>query len=180
MATVAGIDLSLTCTGYVEIDQGMQLVVAEAIRGNVGKIAKIRGIPKVAAIVARILEHMENGVQLVVLEGYAFGANRAAQKSGELAGVLKHELWRRDIPIILIPPTSLKLFAAGHGGADKGRMISCANQKCSLLNLDPKTSWHEDIADAYWDAVVAATYLGWDPEATVGQTNLARSLKMGV
>jgi Holliday junction resolvasome RuvABC endonuclease subunit len=50
-----------------------------------------------------------------------FGGGRSLD-IGECFGLLKKELYERNIPYILIPPKSLKLFITGNGNADKAKM----------------------------------------------------------
>jgi Holliday junction resolvasome RuvABC endonuclease subunit len=56
------------------------------------------------------------------VEGYAMGAKGKVFHIGENTGVLKQALWRNNIPFINPPPTVIKKFASGSGGANKEKM----------------------------------------------------------
>ena len=69
-------------------------------------------------------------------------ANRAFDL-GELGGVLKLLVFEYRIPLLLVPPTCLKLYATGKGNADKGQvMVAMAKIRKRLFSCD-------DEADAY-------------------------------
>lgn len=135
---VLGIDPSLTSTGYA-IGDG-RMVTTGTIKPK-----KLTGPERLLFIQAAI-ENMldERDISLVAYEGYAMG--RFAGRSfdlGELGGVLKTTIYRRKIPLLLVPPTSLKLFATGKGNADKDQVkVAMSQDRGQLFTSD-------DEADAY-------------------------------
>ena len=137
---VLGIDPSLTSLGYAYMAGG------QAVVGSITP-KKIRGLPRLAYI-RDTLEAIVEDAQptLVAYEGYAMGrfagGGRLADL-GELGGVLKLALHERNIAILLVPPSSLKLFATGKGNSDKGQvMVAMARHRGRLFSSD-------DEADAY-------------------------------
>lgn len=85
-------------------------------------------------------------VRLIAYEGYSMGRNARGSRAfsmGEGGGVVKLVAWRMGIDVLLVPPTSLKLFTTGSGGASKEDIISVvANQYGYNVTQD-------DEADAF-------------------------------
>lgn len=67
---------------------------------------------------------MKAGLDLVVMEGYANGAKFGREVAGELGGHIKvSTLEILGHPPLVVPPTSLKKFVSGSGGAKKNTML---------------------------------------------------------
>lgn len=114
-ARVFGLDASLNCTGYAYRDR------AELVTGTipVKKIVGPERLVYVRDILGRVLDHANP--THVILEDYAMGATGKVFGIGEMGGVLRALIWERNIPIVLVGPTQLKLIIAGHGHAAKTR-----------------------------------------------------------
>lgn len=84
------------------------------------------------------------GVDLVVMEGYANNAKFGREIAGELGGVVK--MAALDVigaePTI-VPPTSLKKFVSGSGGAKKNTMLAHVYRQWGVMFSD------DNQADAY-------------------------------
>lgn len=145
--SVIGIDPSLLRTGYAM--EG----------GEVGTISPpkgVRGPGRLMYIRDAILSLLDEGVTFVAYEGYAMGrfAGRAFDL-GELGGVLKVVFWERKLPFLIVPPSSLKLFATGKGNADKSRV-------CEAMSRHRGGAFrYDDEADAY--ALLQMGLLHLDP-----------------
>ena len=83
------------------------------------------------------------------IEGPSLGSTNRADDLGQLRGVLLVELADKNIPCLVIPPTTLKKFGAGSGAASKQLMIESAQELSGLENLN------DDEADAFWLAYLA-------------------------
>lgn len=85
----------------------------------------------------------------VAIEGYAFSGNdsRGASDTHELCGVIKHWLFKRNIPIRIYDPLSVKLAWAGKGNATKEDMINVVERRFNLI-LDDEDTAAENIADS--------------------------------
>lgn len=61
----------------------------------------------------------------VVIEGYSFASNMAYARAGaELGGIVRYHLAKRHNQIPLeVPPSTLKKFLTGKGGADKNQVL---------------------------------------------------------
>lgn len=85
------------------------------------------------------IEHIDG----VVLEGYGYMSEKGVVQ-GELGGVIRLELWRRGIPVVVVAPTKMKKFATGKGNADKAKVLLKAVRELGYLGDS------EDEADALW------------------------------
>jgi len=81
--------------------------------------------------------------EYVVYEDYSMGSRGKVFHIGELGGVLKLYLWRVGIGMIMVPPSSLKLFVTGKGNADKSTMMRV------LAQHRGRSFVNSDEADAY-------------------------------
>ena len=109
-----GLDLSLTSTGYC-INEEPSVIKT-----------KFKGAERLSVISNLILEvAVGKNVNLVLIEGYAFGARNSQSHSiGELGGAVRMKLWESRIPFVDIPPTCRAKFATGKGNASKNEVIS--------------------------------------------------------
>lgn len=81
---------------------------------------------------------------LVTIEGPSFQSKGQGQVSRyELLGIIKHYLRQQEYLHMVLPPTSLKLYATGYGKADKDQMIAAAAKEGFRTKSD-------DEADAFW------------------------------
>lgn len=145
--SVLGIDQSLTGTGVYSTatDSGMTIDPGKAREG--ARLSLIEG---------RVRELLERDrPQLVVIEGYGYGTTQNREALGELGGVLRMLFHRRVQPYLVIPPASLKLFATGHGNADKKQMVEAAAATGRIFR-------DHNQADAFWLAMVG-TYVLMPP-----------------
>ncbi len=139
-STVLGIDPSLTSLGlsYRVNDKVLAFCIGGKERRGIDRIKYIRDS------VAQALDMYEP--TLVAYEGYALGFRGKSNiifDLGELGGVLKLLILERGIDILLIPPTSLKLFATGKGNADKEQVSVALREE---LGVSFSTSDQYDAA----------------------------------
>ena len=115
----------------------------------------------------------------IFLEGYSMGSRGKIFQIGENTGILKHMLMKMDIPITLVPPTSLKKFATSKGNADKAKMVETFKQKTGVDLLPlfyPKVkSLGSPITDLV-DAFFLCNY-GYEMELKSSQANQPSSVK---
>lgn len=146
---IVGIDPSLTSLGYAYQDDTGDI--------EVGVVApKVKGFPRLDLLCGHV-QNVLDQVQpdLVVYEGYAMGIRGGRVFDlGELGGILKMEMYYRDIPILVVPPSNLKMFVTGSGGT-KGKdamMRTLAKHRGRLFNTD-------DEADAYGLVLMGRAWL---------------------
>lgn len=133
---IAAIDPSLSSTGYVvgtddKPDIGLVVPVAEE---GPARLIEIRD--RVVSVV--------RGVDIIAIEGYAFGRINRAHALGELGGVLRVAFHELGLFVVEVPPKTLKLYATGNGNADKDTMLVEAVRRLQYMGKS------KDEADAYW------------------------------
>lgn len=155
---VIGLDLSLTCTG----------VAGEGWTDIIRPKSGLRGHPRLAFIVERVVEHI-GGAQLVVIEGPSFGGG-VAHRHEDLAGLrvmVRHACWRRGIPYALVPPSCRALYATGKGSGSKGAVRDAVRER---YGVDCDGVGRYDQADAYALCAMGLHHLGW-PLAVLPDNN---------
>lgn len=143
-----GLDLSMTNTGLVVLDDKAQTVVEVCLKSKPGgcRYARIEGM--LGAVQRNI---PQEGVFMV--EGYAFGAKGQVFDIAEMCGVIKYHInrvWYTDPIFYQVPPTVLKQFVTGKGTAGKELMLKEVYKKYGKDYAD------NNIADAYGLAM-----MGW-------------------
>jgi crossover junction endodeoxyribonuclease RuvC len=112
--TVLGFDPSLTSSGFC-YGQEDDIVTGRILT------KELRGIERLLFIRDQFIK-LIGKVQPSILayEGYSMGLKGGKVFDlGELGGVLKTVAFEKNIDILVVPPTSLKLFATGKGNAKK-------------------------------------------------------------
>lgn len=140
--TILALDLSLTATGYC---YDTELTGIECGFWRTG----LKGHARLEAIrqnVLRILRNEEPSA--VFLEGFSFGSQgRAVYEIGGLGYIIRHELWKQDIPYAVVSPSSLKKYATGRGNANKDEMLAAAIRRFEFAGTDNNAAdawllWH--------------------------------------
>ncbi|MEE4546497.1 hypothetical protein V2S66_31595 [Streptomyces sp. V4-01] len=155
---VVGLDLSLTCTGIATARW------TDKIR------TKLRGDARLAYLEDAVASFIR-AADLVAMEGPSFGHGALAGHE-DLAGLrvlVRRYCHRHQIPYAVLPPSNVKLYAAGRGSATKGEVRSAMADRYGIHTEGPG---RYDQADAA--AVMAAAYdwLGC-PLASVPERNRA-------
>lgn len=114
---------------------------------------------------------------LVYIEGYAFATvgKSHVRSVAENTGLLKHKLFKLQIPFSPIPPTTIKQFATGKGNSNKDAMYEAFLQEPDTIQLleilTPRSSKVgspvSDIVDAYYIAKKGYTEWNKSQEKTV-------------
>lgn len=126
--TVVGIDPSLTSLGLAGRRNGVPFANALS-----SKYKGFKRICDIHASVGRWLDYC--APSLVAFEGYALGFRGKSNTIfdlGELGGTLKMLILSKGIDILLVPPTSLKLFTTGKGNADKDQVALAVGREAEV------------------------------------------------
>jgi Holliday junction resolvasome RuvABC endonuclease subunit len=129
---ILAIDPSLTATGTA-VTNMLDALVVETIK------PKVKGTNRLMFIRGE-LSYLINSYapDVIVMEGYNYGAARmkGAQMTpgrlfdiGELGGMIKMLAWHHKLPILIVPPASLKMFVAGNGAAKKPQMMVAVKEQ---------------------------------------------------
>jgi len=147
---VMGVDTS-TKTGYVILDDKGDVV-------NVGvlfhKPQKNR-FARFAHYTREISELVDAyGVDLVVIEGYAFAGKFNNSLQYELGACIRMKLWQDEVKFVEVPPTSLKKFVTGKGNVKKNLMLLAVYKRWDFDTED------DNEADAYGLAQFGRAMIG--------------------
>lgn len=160
MRRVAGLDLSLTCTGIaicVETSRGTNMVT-DTVTSKGKRAATLVDRHARLTELGRDIVHHASVCDLAVIE-----APTPATKGG--SPIDRHALWwfvvgaliRREVPVVSIVGSSLKLAITGKGNCDKASLAA------SLARLWPDVDvTSSDVSDAAGLAHLGAVWLGMD------------------
>lgn len=150
---VYGLDLSLTATGVA----GATLDEHGASWGVDTVASRKRGVERLVELRNSILDAVALA-DLVVIEGFAYGAARGASSLvslGELGGVVRVALHEAGIPFVDVPPATVKKFATGKGNAPKDQVLVAAVKRTGGFEFASN-----DQADAFWLMAMGCEALG--------------------
>jgi Holliday junction resolvasome RuvABC endonuclease subunit len=142
LASYIGIDPSPTKTGLARITpDGLETKLLTT---------KLRGVERLRFYRDELKKFLELSGQIVgvCIEGPSLGSINRADDLGQLRGVLEVCAMDFCTDIVVVAPTSLKKYLAGHGGAKKDAMIRAAQKQWDVL-------LSEDEADAAGLAAIA-------------------------
>lgn len=94
-------------------------------------------------------------VESVCLEGYSMGSKGKVFDIAENIGLLKHKLWKANLPFIIPAPTQVKKTFSGKGNANKAVMYAALLEMGletdleKVLNCKPEDSPISDIVDSF-------------------------------
>ena len=126
-----GLDLSLSATGAVLIDNEYKILKKEIITSTA------RGIERLYLMEMSFLDFIDdNKIDLVCIESPAYGAANNLHDLGKLAGMAEMVLYKKGIKFIYAAPTQLKKYITGIGKGEKSGVI-----------LDIYKYWGEELRD---------------------------------
>lgn len=151
---VTGLDISLTNTGSVGLVDGRE-PKTRSIKPN----SNMRGLERLAWIegeVDRLFFGLAPSHVLAVIEGYSMGLKLGSVLAdlAEIGGIIRLALWRRRVPMLIVPPSSLKFFITGKGNSTKDVMLKEVYRRWGFDTND------NNLADAYALAKVGEAWLG--------------------
>lgn len=120
--SVIGWDPALTSSGYSYMAED-RVITGRVVPG------KRKGVERLL-YVRDMFEDLVLDCDLIAYEGYSMGSPKKRGgvgrffDIGELGGVLKMAAAELGIPMLLVPPKTLKMFATGNGNADKDMVIA--------------------------------------------------------
>ncbi len=162
-----GVDLSLTHTGVVALEDGKLISKKSILTKPAGK-RPIDEINRLQSIVDQICFIIDEFLpEVVAIEGLAFMAKGTSLV--QLAGLnylLRRELIRRGIRFIIVAPMSLKKFVTDKGNAQKDEMMLAVYKRWGVTMLD------NNECDAYCLAQVAQALAGEGYKVTMQQKSV--------
>ena len=167
-----GLDLSLTSTGISDgrYTKVVQTTNADCLESRLDQIVRAVGLTVNAF----------HGTDLAVIEAPAW--SKASQTGHEelsaLRVMVRHLLWKADVPYALVPPTTLKMATTGHGKATKQQMVSAVDERhgTGFINVMVKDGRY-DQADAFALAAMGYARVGQPlavhfPAAPIGHQSM--------
>lgn len=135
MIRIVAFDLSLTSSGWCDGTDVGTLVPPKGADRGLERLDWIR-----QSVMGKVY-----GVDLVVIEGYSYGAKGSSFLSlAELGGIIRWSLWDLGTKFVVIPPACRAMFATGKGNARKEEVLAAAIR---VLGYDRAQN---DEADAMW------------------------------
>ncbi len=146
---VVGLDLSWEATGWAVRDGSCAQMTFGALPATCGS-----DVERLDAVLLGVLKIVD-GASLVIIEDFAFARSTRAHQLGGLGYMVRHALWRADIPFLLVGPKQRSKFCTGNGNARKEHIL-----KYVLKRFDVDTDDH-NAADAVVLNMIGQSLLGW-------------------
>jgi len=162
LITSLGVDLSLTGTGLVILENGKS-VYQDLIKSKPSGDKPIDEVKRIRKIVETIeLTVGEYMPTIAVIEGLAFMARNstALVQLSALNYMTRAMLMDYHVPFIIVAPTSLKKFVTGNGAAKKDVMLIETFKRYGVSILD------DNVCDAYGLAQVGLALQGGNSKVT--------------
>jgi Holliday junction resolvasome RuvABC endonuclease subunit len=174
MAIIAGIDPSLTSTGIAVLQDGNPVTITHVGHGTRNGASYAHRSDRIVSQVRAVIDTVWKSspgyprtnitkdapplIDLALIEGPAYGANlpSAHDRAGLFWG-LYSSLRAKRIPVIVIPPAKLKIWATGIGNATKPLVLEATRQSWPYTRIT-----NHDEADALALASIGAAHAG-DP-----------------
>ena len=165
-----GVDLSLTGTGVVTLEDG-KLIREYLIKSKPRGDKPVDEVDRLYEILCEVLIEIgrfdritgkAGGIpDIVVIENLAFMAKGTSltQLAG-LSHLLRNELRIMEIPFLMVAPTTLKKFVTGNGAAKKDVIMMEIFKRYGVTMLD------DNKADAYGLAQIGLAVLGGNSKST--------------
>lgn len=151
---IVGIDPSLTAPGLAAIVDGRAVgthtFTPSKMKGKVTEEMRQRRLDEIVAVV----RDWATGADVAVIEGLAFDGHDTMRQLAGIQWILRREIWRWGLKLVVVPPSSLKKFADVGGSANKDLMLDAARDVFEIEIGD------HNAADALWLAEVGAAWAG--------------------
>ncbi|MCK5605171.1 crossover junction endodeoxyribonuclease RuvC [Candidatus Pacearchaeota archaeon] len=140
MECYAGIDLSLTGTGLVVIDDDGKIIRQQLVSTTVKDIMEER----LTIISREVINFLDDSVVAIGIEGLSYGSSGQAMLDlGGLNHLVRHYLYLAGRKYQLVPPTTVKKFVTGKGNCQKALMLLKVYKRWGI-EFD-----NDNLADAY-------------------------------
>lgn len=157
---ILALDLSLTCTGTTVLHQDgtMQTSTITTRPGPLG--------PRLRHLYDEI-QHLirQHPIDLLVIEGPSYGSTQGLLSAGQVRATFELAVWHYRLPVLEVPPGTLKQYATGRGNASKEEVLVAAVTRLGYTGHD------NNEADSMWLAQIGAAVLGWDSAIPVPTTH---------
>ena len=163
---IAGLDLSLTGTGYTVMRSNGEILGRGVIKSKPQGKLPLDEIKRINGIVVEIRDRLTKSLpvssvndvklDLVVIEGLAFMAKGTSLvQLGGLNYLLRMDFLHAQVPFVIVAPSSLKKFVTGSGKGDKELIMMTIFKKYGFEAKD------NNEADSFALAAIGASLLGY-------------------
>ena len=166
MALYAGLDLSLTGTGIVLVNEKGDIQKQQLIKTNAPKNpCSVATVKRVAEIRSEVLYTLNREcIHLIAVEGFSFGSKgRSLFEIAFLGYAVREGLYQQDFDFIEPTPGQLKKFVSGKGNAPKNVVMLEVFKRWGVEFAD------DNLADAYVLAQMARSL-----KAPIGNVKLTQ------
>ena len=143
---VVGLDMSLTSTGMSdgETHRAVQTSADERLEARLDRLTRA-----VVQFVLGTADWPREATLAVMEDGVFVRKGTGHEELAALRLMTRTRLWRLDIPVALVRPTTLKAYTTGDGKASKDQMVAAVDERhgTELVKL-PKSHGRYDQADA--------------------------------
>jgi Holliday junction resolvasome RuvABC endonuclease subunit len=115
-----GLDLSLTGTGIVIIDDDYNIIIKELLHVEARETERLFFLEE---MLLKILSPYKEKIFLSAYETPAFRADGQQFSMGEWSGLVKTNLFKMGLPLLKVVPLQLKKYVSGQGKGEKGLII---------------------------------------------------------
>lgn len=133
MIRFLAVDPSLRSTGWATIENDQVTSGVLRPRRYVdGRWHDLKDPERMAWLAVQIAARVQHhSAQIVAIEGASYNSqSTVTDRIGGLHWIVRLTLWRRDIPYVIVPPASLKMWATNDGNASKDKMVTAAQTLC--------------------------------------------------
>lgn len=163
---IVGFDLACN-TGIARVSTKTRAVPV-TLRLDLNRRTGSHPLLRLSVLHAEVVEFLDESVratgeqiELLGVENYSFARSGPGSfTAGEFGGVLRMIVAQRRIPLIVVPPVTLKCFARGKKAAfkksadfDKAQMVAALGNYPGF-KMDPEED--DDRSDALWVAIFGA------------------------
>ena len=167
---IAGLDLSLTETGYVFLKVGETSLSSIIEKQGVIK-TPLKAEARLDFILKTVIKLVvEMQPLLICIENYSFGSKFNLPQAGELAGLIKHFLWKNKFNFKLVSPHELKKFVCGKGGVKKEVILLHTYKRYN------ETFENNNICDAFVLSKIAEAIINQEINLTDFQEIIIKNL----
>lgn len=169
--TSLGLDLSLTASAAVLLEDG-KIKLQELIKTKPSGKNPTEELHRLLLIREQLLLG-DKLPDIAVIEGLAFMA-RNTTALVQLAGLnylVRELLWSKDIPFVIVSPSTLKKFVTGRGNAKKDEMMLETYKRYHV------TFKNDNSCDAYGLAKIGEALISATPSITKDQDKTIEILR---
>lgn len=159
---VAGLDLAAVNSGLALIETSTQAGYPPVKWTLLKEVATKGGMsfqPRLEAAKVIVSTIKDFSVDLVALEDYALRMaknNTSGYQYAEFAGIVKYRLLELGLPILLIPPTTMRSFLEIPKGSTKAAIMDAVYERYGFTSKMTRKNERSNVCDAFAHAYIGS------------------------